>query len=90
MDKKTKLDITKDITKSVVGICVAATVANIVRNNVTMTSKAQKLKLAIGVYVLGSMAAEVAGIYTDRKIEKMADRWKKLLTSVQESETTPE
>lgn len=68
----TKLDTIKLVTRIVVGICTSATVGQALRNNVPTETKIQKIEVAVGSAVVGAMAGEAAGQYTDRFIDDLA------------------
>lgn len=78
MEKSTKLDTTKAITRLVVGRCVSGIVYTMCRNNVTAETKTKKVLIFVGAQVLGNMVAESASDYTDRKIDELAERWEKI------------
>lgn len=59
----TKTEIATTITKSIVGVSTAFTVANVLKNNVHPTNSLQKTELWIGSTVVGLVAAEHAERY---------------------------
>jgi hypothetical protein len=72
----TKLDITKTVVKIVVGSGTAKIVQGIVRNNTSPASVTDTVAISGGCIVLGMMVGDIAGKYTDAKIDEIADWWK--------------
>jgi hypothetical protein len=72
----TKLELTKTVVKIVVGSGTAKIVHGIARNNTSPETITETVSISGGAIVLGMMAADVVGKYTDAKIEEIADWWK--------------
>lgn len=73
----TKLEATKKVAKFVVGLSTGFTVSNAIANNVQAEKPHQKVERYVGSTVVGYMAADQAETWTDRKIDDIADWWKK-------------
>lgn len=69
-DKKA---VTKKVVRIVVGSCVATTVSKALANNTNPENAFEKTETVIGALVVGGMASEVAGKYTDSIIDQFAD-----------------
>lgn len=72
----TKLDLTKTVVKFVVGSGTAKIVHGIVRNNTTPEGITDTVTITGGAVVLGMMVGDLAGRYTDVKIDQIAAWWK--------------
>lgn len=72
----TKLDITKSAVKFIVGSGTAKIIHGIVRNNTSSESITDTVTITGGAVVLGMMVGDLAGKYTDAKIDEIADWWK--------------
>lgn len=83
-----KLDLTKTITKFVVGRSVGVIVGTIIKNNFPVESKTQKVQLFVGAYVLGAMVGEGAAMYAEHKIDRMADWWTKVKDEMNDQNVT--
>jgi hypothetical protein len=70
-----KLDITKRVASTIVGLGTTKIVNDIVRNNTDTETTADKVKVTAGALVIGSMAADATSSYTDRKIDEIAAWW---------------
>lgn len=68
----TKLEITKRVVRTVVGVSTSFTVANALRNNVPTETKTQKVQVAIGSSAVGALASEAAGKHTDAFFDEIA------------------
>lgn len=68
----TKLEAAKTAAKIVVGFGTATIVKTIISNNVQTDDLPNKVAVAAGSFVLGSMVADLAARYTDAKIEEAA------------------
>lgn len=78
--KKGPLFFTKMAAKFVVGSSVKATVVGVVRHNTTPESRKEEVSIAIGAFVLGSMVADHAKVYTGQRIDHLV----KLVKEAQE------
>lgn len=74
----TKTDRAKWIARNVVTLSVGWTVTEAIKNNTHPEKFHQKVEAAVGGYVLGSLVAEHAGVWTDRQIDSITDRWNKI------------
>jgi hypothetical protein len=72
----TKLDITKTAVKIIVGSGTAKIIQGIVRNNTSPESITDTVTITAGAIVVGSMVGDIAGRYTDAKIDEIAAWWK--------------
>lgn len=72
-----KKNITKKVVRIVVGSCVSITVSKALANNTNPENAFEKTETVIGALVVGGMAAEVAGKYTDNVIESFVDAFQK-------------
>lgn len=66
-----KIELTKTITKFVVGVSTSATVGAVIRNNVNPENTLQKVEIAIGAATVGAIAAEHAKRFTDQMIDEV-------------------
>ena len=67
--KLNKKTIAKRVVRFVVGSCVATTVTQVLANNTDPKSGLQYTEVLIGSVVVGAIAADVAGKYTDNVID---------------------
>lgn len=72
----TKIDLAKKIINIVVGFGTAKIVSNIVSNNSSATSIPDRIAVATGSLVIGSMAADATTAYTDAKIDELVNWWR--------------
>lgn len=72
----TKLDITKTVVKIVVGSGTAKIIQGIVRNNTAPDGVTDTVAITGGCVVLGMMVGDIAGKYTDARIDAAAEWWK--------------
>lgn len=73
-DKKT---IAKKVVRFVVGSCVATTVSKALANNTNPENAFEKTETVIGALVVGGIAAEAAGKYTDSIVDQFVDAFQK-------------
>lgn len=73
MDISSNLNVTKTVTKFVVARCVGMVVATIVKNSIPVDTRTEKVQVFIGAHVLGAMVGEIASVYTNHKIDQMAE-----------------
>jgi hypothetical protein len=79
----TKTEIAKKTAKFVVGLSVGFTTRNVIKNAVdTEDSRRKEAEAAIGGLVLGSMAAEHAESWTDRKIDALIAKYEEIKNSI--------
>ena len=74
----TKTTIAKTVAKTVVGHCVGATATIIIRNNVTAENPTDKVKVFVGSFAMGMMAAKAAEAWTDEAVDKTIEAWKSM------------
>ena len=76
----TKLDITKTVVSTIVGIGTAQIITAISINNTQPQKVTDKVTVTAGSVVMGYIAADVTREYTNRKIDEIANWWKKNVT----------
>lgn len=84
----TKTGIAKTIAKFVVGISVGYTTGTVIKNNVDPEKRRHKAEAYVGGAVLGTMAAEAAENWTDRKIDSIVERWAEFKTAMKDALST--
>ena len=68
--KMTPVQITKVVSRFVVGLSTGACVGAVVKNNVAPPENTiQKVETEVGSYVVGAMVADVSRVWVDRKID---------------------
>lgn len=72
----TKLDITKAAVRIIVGSGTAKIIQGIVSNNTSPEKITDTVTITAGAIVVGAMVGDIAGKYTDTKIDEIADWWK--------------
>lgn len=70
-----KLAFVKLAADVVTGVGVSKIVHDIISNNVTIISNGDRIKVAVGSMVIGSMIAEAASSHVHAKIDKAAEFW---------------
>lgn len=65
-----KTAVTKKVVRIVVGSCVATTVSKALANNTHPENAFEKTETVVGALVVGGIAAEMAGKYTDSMIDQ--------------------
>jgi hypothetical protein len=69
-------ELTKQITKAVIGMSVTAVVANVLRNNTSpATSKWNLIQLAVGSVMIGALVAHASDKYIDDTFEQIRNTW---------------
>lgn len=71
--KKNPLSATKWVARKVVGYSVAGVVITFLHQNVTAVTKAQRVQLYVGAFVIADMVVDQAKSWSDLKIDKIAD-----------------
>lgn len=71
----TKLEIAKKAVSFTVGFGTSAIVGNIIKNNAAPGNLPEKVAMPIAAVALGMMMSEIAGKYTDAKLDELADWW---------------
>jgi hypothetical protein len=71
-----KLAIAKLAINVVTGVGVSKVVNDIIKNNVSIITNGDRIKVAVGSLVIGSMVAEAASNHVESGINKMAKHWK--------------
>lgn len=72
----TKLAIAKFVINLAAGVGVSKVTNDIISNNVTVNSTEDRIKVAIGSVVLGSMISDMASEHVSKSIDQMARLWK--------------
>lgn len=72
----TKLDFTKAVVSTIVGIGTASIVTSICSNNTNPDTVPSKVAVGSATVVVGWIAADVTKQYTDAKIDELANWWK--------------
>jgi hypothetical protein len=67
-----KLQITKTVTSTIVGVGTGKIVATIIQNNVHPETTTDKVAVAAASFALGSMIADKTREYTNAKIDEIA------------------
>lgn len=70
-----KLELAKLAVSAVVGAGTTKIVVAIVKNNTSPDKITDKVAIAAGAFVLGSMAADASKKWTDSKIDGAAEWW---------------
>lgn len=76
----TKLDLTKLVVSTVVGIGTAQIVHAIIGNNTQPDTLPSQVTVGAASVVAGYMAADISKQYTDQKIDEIAHWWKTNIT----------
>lgn len=71
----TKLDLTKLVAQIIVGSGTGTIVGSIIRNNVSIETTTDKVKVASASIVIGAMAGDATCQYTNDKIDAAAAWW---------------
>lgn len=66
-----KIEITKMLVKSIVGISVGYTVSNLIVKNSPTTKTSQKLEVIIGSFIISALVKDQAADYTDKKFDAL-------------------
>lgn len=72
-----KTDIAKNVIALTTGYAVSSVITSIIRNNVSIDSKADELLVRVAGYVITGMIADVARKHTDRQVDSVISFWKK-------------
>lgn len=72
--------VTKKVVRTVVTLSTSFTVSNVLSANTPATKPYQKAEVIIGSFVLGSLVADKAGDYTDRKVDEFFDWYEATFT----------
>ena len=78
MQFQTKVNAIKIVADVIVGAGASVIVKTIVKNNVAPEKRTAQVCVAVAAIVLGWMAADAAGTYTERQIDVVAELWTKL------------
>lgn len=73
-----KTEIAKRVVTFVIGACVSTTVKQVIESNTHPENLPEKAAVLTGSVVIGSMAADAAKDYTDRKIDELVNSWREL------------
>lgn len=84
---KTPRDRVKFVANAVVGISVTTVVKGIIRKNFVPKSNLQSAELMVAAYVMGGMLAKSAEMYTDDRIDKVAEFFGKIKKDVETLDT---
>ena len=71
----TKLGIAKLVINVATGIGVSKVTNDIITNNVNVDSTEDRIKVAVGSLVIGSMIGEMASAHVNAKIDSIAGFW---------------
>lgn len=71
----TKLGIAKLVVNLATGVGVSKVTNDIITNNVNVDSTEDKIKVALGSFVIGSMIAEMTSNHVNSRIDSMAKLW---------------
>ena len=71
----TKLGIAKLVINVAAGMGVAKVTNDIISNNVTVDSTEDKIKVAVGSIVIGSMIGEMASNHINAQVDAIAGLW---------------
>lgn len=71
----TKLEITKKIASTVVGVGAGKIVGNIILNNLPSGGIVTKITVLAGSIVIGMMASDATANYTSAKIDEAVAMW---------------
>lgn len=85
-----KLAFVKLAADVVTGVGVSKIVHDIISNNVTIISNGDRIKVAVGSMVIGSMIAEAASSHVHAKIDKAAEFWQNRKATKNTTEETTE
>lgn len=69
----TKIQIIKLAARTIVGISTSTTIATVIKQNTVTDNPLQATQLYIGAGVLGAIASDAAGDYTDNFIDQLAE-----------------
>lgn len=67
-----KIEIAKFVVSNVVAACAGSVIASVIKSNTNPETTQEKVTVIVGSFVLGSMVADIAGRYTDVKIDKIS------------------
>lgn len=70
-----KLAIAKLVVNLAAGVGVSKVTHDIISNNVNVDSTEDKIKVAVGSLVLGSMVADLASSYVNTRVDLVARVW---------------
>lgn len=86
----TKLGIAKLVINVAAGVGVSKVTNDIITNNVTVDSTEDRIKVAIGSFVLASMVADAASDHVNAAIDSIAKLWKNRKASVNPADIAEE
>ena len=73
--KLNKKTVVKRVVRFVVGSCVTATVSQALANNTAPQNAFEKTEVVVGSVVVGMVAADYAGRWTDKVVDDFANGW---------------
>lgn len=79
------IKLAKAVTQLAVGTSVTFTVSNALKNLVPVASRSQQIRLAIGAYSLGSMAALKSQDWSDERFDKTVEVARKIKSKIDET-----
>lgn len=68
----TKLEITKTVAKTIVGIGASKIAHSIIKNNVSPDGITDQVTIGAGSFVVGMIVSDVTAKYTETKIDEIA------------------
>lgn len=77
------MSIIKKLIAGFTGMCVGATITQIVSKNTQPTSRLEKITLAIGSFVISSMIADKASEYVDNEIDNTLKEIREISFNIQ-------
>lgn len=72
----TKLDIVKSVATVASSLAVGKVTHDVIANNVSVDSTEDKIKVAVGTFVIGGMIAQAASHHVHASIDDMAKIWR--------------
>lgn len=85
-ETNTKLNTVKSLVNTGVAVSVGYTIGSIIKNNTTVDTPSQKLRVVVGAYVIGAATQEVTGAYVNRQIDKIAAHVEKVKAAVKDAQ----
>jgi hypothetical protein len=82
----TALTLAKFAAQTIAGMGASKIVTDIVKNNVTVVTTAQKVTVGAGTFVLGSMIFEQSVNHIERLVAEAVDAFKNVKESTEETE----
>lgn len=84
MDNLNQLVIAKTVIRWTVISGTSKIVRDIIKNNVTVETTADKVKVAAGTFAIGGLVAEKISAHTDQKVDDCIEQYHELKKFIQE------